>query len=110
MAMSQKDQSLSSSQRKDIMVGDEQLIIHLWRSKTDQSGKGKLIVLGQCSIKEICSFAAVWDYLHFRGEEDGGFLRLQDKSPLMRHQFWKITSQTLHKTGIQGWHFGAHSF
>ena len=44
--LAKTNQFLSSLQRADVIVGDNQLVIHLRKSKTDQSGKEKLIVRG----------------------------------------------------------------
>ena len=46
VAAGQSDTSLSSLQRKDVVVVDRQVVIHLRRSKTDQMGKDQIIVSG----------------------------------------------------------------
>ena len=53
-AAAKTDKSLSSLQRKGMLLLESQLVIHLCRSKIDQQGKGKFVVLGQSSITEIC--------------------------------------------------------
>ena len=62
-------------QTKDVVILDRQVVITLRGSKTDQMGKGQVIVLGRYSMEEICPVKAAIEYVRFRGGEEGGLLR-----------------------------------
>ena len=79
------DTSLSSLQRKDVVISDEWIVVHLQKSKTDQLRKGQVIALGRCSIQDISSVKATQEYLQLRGDKDRRFLRHKDGSPLMSY-------------------------
>ena len=52
--MARADTSRMALQQRDVMVQDSQLRIRIRRPKVDQTGKGKQLVLGECSIRHIC--------------------------------------------------------
>ena len=57
-----EDKSKLALQWKDVTVLDNRLELFIRRSKVDQMGKGKRLVLGQCSIEEICPVGAAKVY------------------------------------------------
>ena len=75
-------------------------ILYLRRSKTDQWGIGQGILLGECSVTELCPVGRMHDYLMLKG--DGQGYMFQEGSPLTTFQFWNVTSATLEKAGITG--------
>ena len=110
VAAGKEDRSGLALQQRDVLLGDNGLELFIRRSKTDQAGKGKCLVLGQCSIGGICPVRAARAYMEMRGQKEGYFLRHGDKSPLTKYQFWRLTDMALQKVGVQGLHFGTHSF
>ena len=81
-----------------------------YTSKADQRGKGVHIVLGRCSINNICPVHAAVTYLGSRGEHPGYFFAHCDRLPLTKYQFWKLTEKTLQQSSIVGLCFGTHLF
>lgn len=110
VATGKEDKSGLALQQRDVLLGDNRLELFIRRSKTDQVGKGKRLVLGQCSIVSICPVRAARVYMEKRGQDEGYFLRHVDKSPLTKYQFWRMTDGALQKVGVQGLRFGTHSF
>ena len=48
--------------------------------------------------------------MQVRGNSEGDLFHHEDGSPLMRYQFWAVTSRGLQEAGIVGWKSGTHSF
>lgn len=95
---------------EDAEVFEDRVFIHLWRAKTDQAGKGHLIILGFCSVAALCLVRVLHDYLFLCQQGPGALLCHNNGSPLMKLQFWKVTSQAFQSSGIEGWKCGTHSF
>ena len=73
-------------------------------------GKGAQLKLACCHIESICPVKATIAYLEVRGQDQGYFFKHRDNSPLTKCQFWKLTDLALDRVGMQGSHFGTHSF
>ncbi|XP_078242407.1 integrase/recombinase xerD homolog isoform X1 [Pogona vitticeps] len=110
VAMGRADTSCMALQLKDVLLQDGLLRIMVRRSKVDQSGKGKQLVLGKCSIRSICPVKAVQEFLEIRGQLPGYLFSHSDGSPLTKYQFWKVTDMALERVGVTGMKFGTHSF
>ena len=97
-------------QRQDIFLENNTLFIHIGRSKADQRGKGVHIVLGRCSINNICPILATIAYLTFRGHHPSYFFVHSNGSLSTKYQFWKLTDKALQQSGVVVLRFGTHSF
>ena len=75
VAMGKRDTSLKALQQEDLIVQDGQLKINIRRSKADPLGKGRQLILGQCSIKHICPIQAVQEFMEIRGPNAGYFFQ-----------------------------------
>ena len=110
VAQGKADKVRAALQWGDVKVQGARVELLIRRSKADQRGKGRQLVLGLCSNKSICPVRAVNTYLEYRGSEPGYFFQHADKSPLTKYQFWKLTGLALQAVGIRGARFGTHSF
>ncbi|XP_078243486.1 integrase/recombinase xerD homolog [Pogona vitticeps] len=110
VASGKGDVSKKALQMEDVAVEEGQVRIRLRRSKTDQRGLGRMIILGQCSIRKICPVKALREFMMFRGITSGYFFQHTNGIPLTKYQFWKITDMALERAGISDMRFGTHSF
>ena len=110
VALGKGDVSRKALQMEDVTVWDGQVRIRLKRSKTDQHGNGSMIILGQCSMVNICPVKAVSEFVRLRGPDSGYFFQHRDGTPLTKYQFWKLTDMALERIGIRNMRFGTHSF
>ena len=110
VALGKRDMSRRALQLDDIIIHNGQLRIRIRRSKTDQQGRGRQVILGQCSLVKICPVKAVIEFLRLRGVKNGYFFQHRDESPLTKYQFWKLTDMVLERIGIRHMRFGTHSF
>ena len=85
VAASKADKLQVALQKEDIQVVDSKIYIHIRPSKMDQRAQGMDIVLGQCSIAEICPAQAVVAYLQLRGEHSGYFICHRDGLLLLQN-------------------------
>ena len=110
VAAGKEDKSRVALQLRDVFLGEDSLEVFIRRSKTDQVGKGRRLVLRRCSVENLCPVRAAKVYMEQRGLEEGYFLMHADTSPLTKYQFWRMTDLALQKVGVQGLRFGTHSF
>ncbi|XP_078240223.1 integrase/recombinase xerD homolog [Pogona vitticeps] len=110
VASGKRDISKKALQMDDVIAEEGQVRIRLRRSKTDQHGQGRMIILGQCSIMKICPVKALREFINFRGSDSGYFFQHDNGTPLTKYQFWKITDMALERTGFRNMRFGTHSF
>ncbi|XP_078240222.1 integrase/recombinase xerD homolog [Pogona vitticeps] len=110
VALSKSDDSRSALQRADVRIQNDQIILRIRRSKTDQQGRGGQVRLGRCSIEKLCPVRAVIQFVQVRGNTGGYFFQHADGTPLTKYQFWKLTDMALERVGVQGMRFGTHSF
>ena len=84
VALGKGDTSRKALQLEDVVVQEGQVKIRIWRSKTDQQSKGRHVILGQCSLCNICPVKAVREFMIIRGPEGGYFFQHRDGSPLTK--------------------------
>lgn len=91
--------------------GDSSLIIRLRKSKTDQAGKGVIML---CPLDDplYCPVATVKRFLGLRPATPGYLLIHLDGVPLTKFQFEKILTGCLSRAGllVAGKRFSSHSF
>ncbi|KAJ7345831.1 hypothetical protein JRQ81_001781, partial [Phrynocephalus forsythii] len=91
-------------QLEDVNLFEDNVLIKLFRSKTDQRGKGIVVKLQTRFLKATCPMALLRAYMAIRGPSDG-FLFQDSNADLLTHfQFWKVTSMALKKIGMQHCH------
>lgn len=64
---SKADVSRRAVEFGDVRLEADRAQLTIWRSKTDQTQKGKVLILEQCSDKTLCLVAALSAYLAVRG-------------------------------------------
>ncbi|XP_069810646.1 integrase/recombinase xerD homolog [Dendropsophus ebraccatus] len=96
----------------DVSVGVDCVSCFLRRSKTDQSGKGKRIVLYAVPGAAACPVRCVQQFLAIRPclQPGGSFLVHRDGRALSRFQFIAIFRSGLDKLGLPAREFASHSF
>lgn len=110
VASSKSDLSGKAFDRDDVSVSSDQVHILIRSSKTDQSGKGRSLVLNTCDIAELCPVKALTQFLSVRKTGKGVLFCHVDGSPLTRYQFWVVTAKALRNLGQEGIKSGMHSF
>ena len=83
--------------------------INIKASKTDPFRKGVTICLGRTN-SDLCPVAALAAYTTIRGCEDGPFFYFENRAPLTREQFVKMTKAKLAAAGIDPTSYSGHSF
>ncbi|KAM4025850.1 LOW QUALITY PROTEIN: uncharacterized protein ACNLHF_026276 [Anomaloglossus baeobatrachus] len=94
---------------EEVCVGSRQVECRIRRSKTDQLGRGRLVVLYAVPGEELCLVRLVERFLALRGQP-GPFLRHMDGSFLSRYQFVAVLRKSLRGVGECPEDFGSHSF
>lgn len=97
-------------QRTEVEFGAGRVDIWLRRSKTDQHGKGRRVMLYAIDIEAICPVVAVQLFLAMRPNIGGPLLIHADGSPLTRFQFVRLFRLGLEKVGLAPMEYGSHSF
>lgn len=65
----------------DMTVQNGKLGVTIWASKTNQSGKGRSMVLATCADWELCPVIAVTEFLTLQGMGDSPLLYHCDGKP-----------------------------
>ena len=83
--------------------------INIKASKTDPFRKGVSICVGRTD-NDLCPVAALAAYTTIRGSDNGPFFMLENRTPLTREQFVKMTKEKLAAAGIDSSCYSGHSF
>eukprot|EP00079_Xenopus_tropicalis_P012763 XP_002940162.2 PREDICTED: uncharacterized protein LOC100485032 [Xenopus tropicalis] len=94
----------------DLIVASRQLHIVLRRSKTDQEGRGKNIVLQELEGHQLCPVTLFEQYKVMRPKQDGPLLVHEDGKFLSRYQFCSVLRKLLANLGMAANMYGSHSF
>nr|XP_033817352.1 uncharacterized protein LOC117368118 isoform X1 [Geotrypetes seraphini] len=94
---------------RHVQCGDSTVSLYLARSKTDQLGRGRTVVLNKingvtCPVTALCAYMAVRPPLGL------ALLLHVDGGPLTRYQFLAVLRLVLRRCGEDPAHFGTHSF
>lgn len=100
----------SNLKRSDIYFSNNSLKIHIFKSKTDQLGKGTWIDLHPIPSSNICPLKMVSDYLSIRPYHFTNFFIHSDFSPLTKYQFNSILKKCLLALGLHQYKLTSHSF
>ena len=110
VASSKTDGSLRALCLRDVNMHGGILSITLRKSKTDQMGRGREIVLRPLDPPAYCPVTLTASYLLLRPHGDGYLLLHADNSPLTKHQFGSVLKRVLMLSGNNGRKYSTHSF
>ncbi|XP_044160756.1 uncharacterized protein LOC122945678 [Bufo gargarizans] len=96
--------------RQDVCFSGEGLRCVLRRSKTDQEGKGVVIILRPLLGSVLCPVRCLEELLAVRLDVVGSLLMHVDGSALSRYQFVAVFRKCLVAAGYPAWEFASHSF
>jgi integrase len=101
---------------QDIDLTPEGVTVVLRRSKTDQAGEGRTLVIPLANNPKVCPVLALKSWLVERGPSPGPlFLRIQCRSgaivrkPVGGHVVWYALKEAARRAGLDPRRFGAHS-
>ena len=94
----------------DISLGDDSLNVHITSSKTDQLGKGTVIMIKAQSDLSLCPCALVRRYIRVRPPVLGSFFCHYNGDSLTRYQFVAVLKKCLKIAGVNQFGFTSHSF
>lgn len=97
-------------QRTKVEMGVGRVDIWLHRSKTDQAGKGRRVVLFAINDMTICPVVNTKLFLQVRCNVEGPFFVHRDGTPLTRFQFVRVFRLGLEGMGKAPLEYGSHSF
>ncbi|KAM4017655.1 uncharacterized protein ACNLHF_023442 [Anomaloglossus baeobatrachus] len=95
---------------EDVQVSSSQVECRIRRSKMDQLGRGRLVVLYAVPGEELCPVRLVERFMAVRGGLPGPLLRHLNGSFLSRFQFVAVLRLSLCNAGERPEEFGSHSF
>ena len=95
---------------KDISLYRDRLEIRIKHSKTDQTGRGATIIIGQTK-QNTCPHAITSEFLHYRrhAKRSDATFRYKDGSLLTRQKLQKMLRYTISSLNLPAKHFGTHS-
>ncbi|CAN2389032.1 hypothetical protein PRIEUP_LOCUS17151, partial [Pristimantis euphronides] len=96
--------------REDVQVKGNSVEFWIRRSKTDQEGKGKRVVLGTVKGTRMCPVVTWRRLAEVSVGGKGPALRHSDGSYLSRYQFTVVFRKCLHSLGVAEDGFSPHSF
>lgn len=94
----------------DVEISQSTVQVRLRRSKTDQLGKGKVVVLGRGVDQGLCPLWALQSFLDRRPQVGGPLLVHSDGSFLSRFQFVAVFRRCLIAGGFRPSEYASHSF
>ena len=94
----------------DVVWTREGVALWLRQSKTDQTGKGKVVRVFPIEGSELCPVRVVQEFLEVRPKLSGSFLLHEDGTALSRYQFVTVFRRCLGALGLVAREFSAHSF
>lgn len=77
--------------------------------KTDPFRSGVAICIGRTN-NDLCPVVALTAYITIRGFKEGPFFLLENRTPLTRECFVKMTREQLTAAGVDAGHYLGHSF
>ena len=95
---------------QEVSCGRDRVSLWLRKSKMDQMGKGREVLLFALPGSTLCPVGAVRAFLDMRPGAEGSFLIHGDGSPLSRYQFVTIFKKGLRAGGVDEKSFSSHSF
>lgn len=99
----------------DIDLRDSRVSVTLGRSKTDQQGRGRVLVIPKAQNKELCVVRALREWLAARGPWAGPLfpdmsgIETVNRQPIGGVQVYYVLRTTAARAGLDASRFGAHS-
>lgn len=95
---------------EDVTMLEGRLECILRRSKTDQRGRGTVVVLHALRESSMCPVSCYGAYVEWRREGPGPLLRHLDGTYLSQYQFVQVFRKGLAVLGVDATQFSSHSF
>ncbi|XP_077306255.1 integrase/recombinase xerD homolog [Lithobates pipiens] len=95
---------------EDVFCGDDRVRMRIRRSKTDQVGKGKDVVVFAIRDCELCPVFILREFLNARPDGSGPLLVHGNGEFVSRYQFIGVFRKCLTALGLEGERFSSHSF
>ncbi|XP_069104712.1 integrase/recombinase xerD homolog isoform X1 [Argopecten irradians] len=95
----------------DVSLNDQEVTLKLTHSKTDQTGKGHILVISACPDLSLCPVKATSAFLRIRPKSlTREFLCHASGRSLSRYQFSAVLKKTLQFANVPAANFKTHSF
>ncbi|OCT78138.1 hypothetical protein XELAEV_18029244mg, partial [Xenopus laevis] len=94
---------------KHVVVQEEEVLVYIAKSKTDQLGRGKWVRIEK-TVGVACPVRAVKEYMRVRPAGVQWFLIHEDLSPISAFQFRQVLKKAVVANGWDPSKFGSHSF
>ncbi|XP_077342712.1 uncharacterized protein LOC143987679 [Lithobates pipiens] len=95
---------------EDVVCGDDRVCTRIRRSKTDQGGKGKKVVVFAIPGSGLCPVLVLREFLYVRPACPGPLLVHVNGEFVSRFQFVWVFRKCLRALGLGGEKFSSHSF
>ncbi|XP_069583805.1 integrase/recombinase xerD homolog [Ranitomeya imitator] len=95
---------------RDVVLTESGLQFWLRKSKTDQEGRGKRVVLGTVVGSLMCPISCWEAFSCFQPSKDGPLLCHENGSFLSKFQFVAVLRRALGEMGLDASRFASHSF
>lgn len=95
----------------DVTINSKEktVMIRISRSKTDQEGRGSVIILRSTGT-DLCPFQSMLRFLNIRPKVSGPLFCHFGGAPLTRYQFSAILQKAVNIVGLEGKGYKSHSF
>jgi len=107
---------LSALHIQDVRFVKEGVAVSIWKTKTDQTGQGRLIGIPPGEANVTCPVGALKAWIQLRGETPGRLFkrvypsgRVAEKGGITGESVNETIKRWLSKIGVDGADFGAHS-
>lgn len=95
---------------EDVQLKEASVECFLRRSKTDQRGRGSMVVFQALVVSPMCPVRCYGEYVQRRPAGPGPLLRHEDGSWLSQFQFTQVFRKGLIRIGVDPLNFSSHSF
>ncbi|XP_077156397.1 uncharacterized protein LOC143819120 isoform X1 [Paroedura picta] len=96
--------------RDDVVIQQNNIVVWLKKSKTDQLGKGISVFIPSLTNHRVCPVHWLTEYLRVRPQGKGPLFIHKDGTYFSRFQFLAILRACLRKMGLDAGKYGTHSF
>ena len=111
VAVAQKNaESKFVIQRSDVTFKENEALVTIKHSKTDQQGKSVTLIFSPSISKEICPVSLLKQYLQKRPSVDGPLFCHFNCAPITRYQVSSLLSRCMGFLGLQSAVIRPHSF
>jgi integrase len=107
---------LAALRLADIDLRDDHVTVRIWRSKTDQKGKGRVLVIPRAKCADICPVVALNNWIALRGSWPGPLFCLVGRNsgevlrkPMDGNGIYYMLRCAVARAGLDASRFGGHS-